>query len=131
MSPGEMLINSMEQSPSWEANRSSASQEIPCILWNLKVCCCIHKSPPSVPILSQINPVHAPQPTYWRSILILSSHLCLCLPCGPFPQVSPTKPCMHLSCLPHVPHALPSHSSWFDHPNNMWWGVQMIKLLIM
>jgi hypothetical protein len=23
----------MEQSPSWEANRFSASQEIPCILW--------------------------------------------------------------------------------------------------
>jgi len=26
---------SMEQSPYWEANWSSASQEIPCILWNL------------------------------------------------------------------------------------------------
>ena len=28
----EALTNFMEQSPSWEANRSSASQEIPCIL---------------------------------------------------------------------------------------------------
>ena len=27
----------MEQSPSWEANKSSASQEIPRFLWNLKV----------------------------------------------------------------------------------------------
>jgi len=27
----------MEQSPSWEANRFSASQEIPRILWNSKV----------------------------------------------------------------------------------------------
>jgi hypothetical protein len=26
--------NSMEQSPSWEANRSSATQEIPRVLWN-------------------------------------------------------------------------------------------------
>ena len=26
----------MEQGPSWEANRSSASKEIPRILWNLK-----------------------------------------------------------------------------------------------
>jgi hypothetical protein len=26
---------------------------------------------------------------------------------------------------------LPSHSSWFDHPNNIWFGVQIIKLLIM
>jgi len=27
----------MEQSPSWEDNRFSACQEIPCILWNPKV----------------------------------------------------------------------------------------------
>jgi hypothetical protein len=27
----------MEQSPFWEANRFADSQEIPCILWNLKV----------------------------------------------------------------------------------------------
>ena len=25
----------------------------------------------------------------------------------------------------------PFHSSWFDDPNNIWWGVQIIKLLIM
>jgi hypothetical protein len=31
----------MEQSPSWEANMSSATQEIPRILWNR-----IHNSPP-------------------------------------------------------------------------------------
>jgi hypothetical protein len=27
-----------------------------------------------------------------------------------------------------MPH--PSHSSWFDHPNNIWWGVQFIRLLV-
>jgi len=27
----------------------------------------------------------------------------------------------------HVP--LPIHSSWTDHPNNIWWGVQIMKLL--
>jgi hypothetical protein len=55
-----LLTHSMEQSPSWEAKTSWATQEIPRILRNPKVHNRINKSSPPVPILSQTDPVHAP-----------------------------------------------------------------------
>ena len=61
----ELRTYSMQQSPSGEANRFSANQKIPCISCNPKVHFRFYNWPPPVPILSQINSVHAPYPTSW------------------------------------------------------------------
>ena len=58
----------MKQSPSSEAKTSSASQEIPRILYHLGIQYRIHNSRPHVPVLSQTNSVYAPHPASWRSI---------------------------------------------------------------
>lgn len=50
--------NYREQNSSWEANSSSLSKRITHIPWHRTVRDQLHNSPPFVPILSQINPVH-------------------------------------------------------------------------
>jgi hypothetical protein len=106
-----LLTYSMEQSPSWEADWSAASQEIPCILWNPKVH--HHKCTPTVPILSWLHPVHTPTSHFPKihSNIILPS-----MPGSPqwshslrFPHQNP----VHTSPLPHMCYMpLPSHFIW-------------------
>ena len=84
-----------------EANRPSATQEIPRILWNPKVHYRIYNSPPPVPILSKIDPVIASHPTSLRFILVLSSHLHLGLPSCLLPSGCPTKTLYASVLSPH------------------------------
>jgi hypothetical protein len=56
----QLHIYSMEHSPSSEAKRFAAIQEIPRILLNLKLHYRIHKCPAPAFILSQLNPIHTP-----------------------------------------------------------------------
>ena len=88
LNDSNQLTNSVEQSPSLEINRSSASQEIPHVLYNQ-----IHKPPPPAHILNPFSPVNA-HPSHFLKIhfnIIYFSHLSLGLPGGLFPSDLPTE----------------------------------------
>ena len=106
--------------------QSSASPKTPYILWNPQIHYHIHNTLIPVPIISHINSVHGPHPTSWRSMSTLSSNLCQALSSGLFPPSFSTETLYallspHTRCTPP-----PFHSSWFDHPNTIWWAVQII-----
>ena len=80
-----LLTYSVQHSSSYETNRFAASQEISLILWNPKVHYNIHKCPPTVPILSKLDLVHAPTSHF------LNNHLNIILPSTPVsPKWSPS-----------------------------------------
>jgi hypothetical protein len=122
----------MEQSPSSEPDSHSTSEEIPRLLWNPKVHYRVHKSPPLLPILIQMNPVHIHQPYFSKihsNIILLST-----------PRTSTSSLRLrffgqHFVCISHLSNACymhrQSHPHWVDHPNNILWSVQVMILLIL
>ena len=94
-----LLIFSIKQILSWEANRFSASQ-IPRILWNpnvhYRVYKCPHLSLSSARSIQSMPPILFPEDLYYWYPPI---YACV-FQVVSFPQVSPPKPRLHLSPIP-------------------------------
>ena len=125
------LTNSIQQS-FLEKIMSLGSEETLRILENPKEHYRVHNSPPLVPLLRQISSVHA-LPTEFFKI-----HFNIILPFMPrsftlslslrFAHRNLYAP---LFSLPYVLHSPPISSSWVYHSNNIWWGEQLMQLLVM
>jgi len=122
------ITNSMEQSPSSELNTYSGSEEIARLLWNPNVHYHVHNSLSLFPILRHMTPVHTFPPCLRNihSNIIISSTFKS--PEWSFPfKFSDQK----FVCISHLSHGCYmhhlSHYPWFDHPNNIWWSVQVMK----
>jgi len=116
----------------WETSNHSAIQDIRSLLCDVKFHYRGHKCPQMVPILSHMHPVHT-FPSYFPNI---HSNI-----------IFPSTPCSSMWSLPskfydqsfvyvsHLSHTCymprPSHPPPYDHPNNIWWSVLVMKLLIM
>jgi len=75
---------------------------------------------PPVPILSQIDPVHAAHLTSEDPTLTLSCHLRLGLPRGLIPEGSPSKRRKHHFPPPYVLHVPPNSFFSIRSPDNIW-----------
>lgn len=104
------LKNLKEQRHSLQPNCSSACHEISHILRNVKVPYRVHNSPPLVPTISQINPIHAIL-SYLRSILI---HVTSIFPfLWPFQTAHPsTRPCIKFQSNSYGEEPLAPHPTY-------------------
>jgi hypothetical protein len=121
----------MEHSPAWEANSHSATQEVSRLLWNPKVHYLIHTILPLVPVPSQINLVHTLQPHFPEI------HFSIIFPSIPrssewfLPFRLTIKIIVWTSHLSHARYMpRPSHHPWHYQPNNIWWSVHILTLIM-
>jgi hypothetical protein len=104
----------VERNPCWEDNNHKASEEIPLLLWNLKVHYRVHKGPPqSVSWASWIQSTSS-YPISVKSTLILSSHLRLGIKIVYSFQISQPKVSTHFAHMCYMSRL--SHFPWFYHP---------------
>ena len=81
-----------------------------------------------VPVLNLIYPVYSIPDCFFKI------HFTIMFPstprsCERFSLRLPRRTLCTFMFSPHVPHAQ-QISSWFDHPNNIWWGRRNTKLTI-
>jgi len=111
-----IYMNYIQQSPFWESNSSSDSQEIPRILWNLEFHHCVHNSPQLVPIPSQINLVHTPSYLFNIPFNIILSSTPRSSKWFQYLRFLHQNPVCN-SPHPHTCHMLcPPRYSWLYHP---------------
>jgi hypothetical protein len=104
----DSLITSIVPSPSWEANSSSTSQEIPRILWNPSAHYRIHNSQSLGPSLSHTNPVHAnPNGDCEIHINIILPSMPRSSKCSLFFRSPHQNPACISPLPPYVPHVPP------------------------
>jgi hypothetical protein len=108
--------------PPWEAVICAETRELSSILYKNKVYYHVHKSLPLLPILSQINSLHS---ISVRSILILSTHLCLSFLVVSFFVVLSPLIYMHSRYIFWI-----SNPLRLGHSSYTWWRAQDMELLL-
>jgi hypothetical protein len=123
------LSNAVERSLSWNTNVFTASEEIPCIVWNFKVHYHIDKNPPSVPVLSQMKQLNTNWSLFFEYISILFSVLCFDLQKSFLPSGFLTKSCILFYSPSCVLLSLPVFFNWpwCVRCNIICQGVQIMK----
>ena len=80
-------------------------------------------------IVSQVNMVHSDHSISLRPILLLTTYWCTSIPCDLFPSSVPSQTPLVVFRTCYMP--CPPGVSWFDHPNIIWWSVQIMQLFVM